>query len=199
MGQDGQGIPAFYTGNSVQAGKNEARGVPQLIGEVAAGLKLGLAQPQVVARRRTHGQGKAQGVGAVLLHQHQGVQDVALGLAHLGPLSISNQTVEIYGVEGLASRVLQAHHNHPGHPEEKDVVAGFHDAGGIEVVHVGCDIGPSQGGVGPQARAEPGVQHVGVLLEIAGSAAGTLRRVLHRSALAAAPPAVPDGNAVAPP
>ncbi|MBA7711073.1 hypothetical protein ES703_120025 [subsurface metagenome] len=41
--------------------------------------------------------------------------------------------MKVNGAEGNITSILQSHHNHPGYPEEEDVVAGFHYRGGVEV------------------------------------------------------------------
>ena len=60
---------------------------------------------------------------------------------------------------------LQAHHDHPRHPEEDDVEAGDQYAGGIEGLERLGVLRPAEGRERPQRRGEPGVQHVGILLQ----------------------------------
>ena len=96
----------------------------------------------------------------------QRVEHVAPDLAHLLALLVADQPVQVDGAEGNIARILHAHHNHPGHPEEEDVVAGLHDRGRVEIAQVFGIIGPAQGGVRPQPGAEPGIQHIRVLLDI---------------------------------
>ena len=66
----------------------------------------------------------------------------------------------------LLREALYSHFIWESYPEEEDVMAGFHDAGGIEALQVlGRLIRPPQRGEGPQPRREPGVQHVCLLPE----------------------------------
>ena len=102
--------------------------------------------------------------------------------------------------KGALPGVLAAGEDHPGHPEEDDVVAGDQHVGGVEIVQILGLLGPAQGGEGPQGGGEPGVQHVLVLLRCAcrrtsGSCAGVLPDDGHLAAVVA----VPGGDLVAPP
>jgi hypothetical protein len=68
--------------------------------------------------------------------------------------------------EGHLAREGAGHHRHPGHPEKDDVEARHQHAGGIPALQIGgALLGPAQGGEGPEAAGEPGVEGVGVLLE----------------------------------
>src|SRR5690554_6236636 len=58
---------------------------------------------------------------------------------------------------------LQGQHDHPRDPEEDDVEAGNQHTGGVESCQLGSSVRPTQGGKGPQPRAEPGVEYIFVL------------------------------------
>lgn len=47
---------------------------------------------------------------------------------------LPHQAVQVDGVEGRLPGELDAHHDHAGHPEEEDVMARLHHAGGVEPV-----------------------------------------------------------------
>ncbi len=119
--------------------------IPELVGKVATPLKLPRAQPGIITRGASGGQGKSKGIGAVLLHRLNGVNHVPLRLAHLLALLITNETVEVDLAEGNLAGVLQPHHDHPGHPEEEDIVAGLHHRGGIEITEVLGVVRPAKG------------------------------------------------------
>ena len=55
---------------------------------------------------------------------------------------------------------VQSQHHHPGDPEEDDVEAGDQDRGRVEACQLGRLLRPAQGRERPQARGEPGVEHV---------------------------------------
>jgi hypothetical protein len=55
-------------------------------------------------------------------------------------------TVHINGVERALISQLQAHHNHPGNPEEKDVVSGFQHSGRIKASYLKMWIEGMSGG-----------------------------------------------------
>ena len=101
----------------------------------------------------------------------QRVEHVALGLGHLVALAVAHQTVHIHGLErNLRGAVLMLHqvhgqHDHARYPEEDDVEAGHQHIGGVEGLQRLGLFRPAQGGEGPQARAEPGIQHVIVLAQ----------------------------------
>ena len=120
-----RGAPA-----AIEAGRaptHEARGVPELVGEVAAVLELRSAEPLVVAGRRAVDQREAQRVGAGLVDRLERVDDVALRLRHLLAVGVADQAGEVDRPEGLVAGQLDAQHHHPGDPEEDDVVARLHD------------------------------------------------------------------------
>ena len=71
--------------------------------------------------------------------------------------------MEQNGVEGFLPHLLIAGENHTDYPEENDIIAGYQDIGGIEVVQIFGLIRPSQGRERPQCRGEPGVQGIRVL------------------------------------
>ena len=183
----------------VEDGDDIAGGVPELVGEVAAGPNLGLAEAAVVAGGGADGEGKAEGVGAVLVDDFEGIEDVALDLAHLLAVFVLDEAVEIDGVEGYIAHVLDAEHDHAGDPEEEDVVACFEDCAGVEVAEVGGVVGPAEGGVGPEAGAEPCVQDVGVLANIGRATTFAGCWVIQGDGEVFAQVAVPDGDTVAPP
>ena len=102
-------------------------------------------------------------------------------------------------VEGGLFRLLAAGEDHPGHPEEDDIIAGDQHVGGIEVIQVGGVLRPAQGGEGPQSGGEPGVQHVRVPGEVGAAAVLADLRVLPGAGHLAAVGAVPHRDLVAPP
>ena len=143
-----------------------------------------------------------QGFERNAVDQVHGVEYVALGLAHLLALRVQHQAVDVDVPERHAACEVGAHHDHPGDPEEDDVVArDQHAAGQVEVVVVGgrvALVGPAHGAEGDEGAGIPGVQHVGIALQ---SFAGGLRLgflfVLGDVDLAVL--VVPRRNLVAPP
>ena len=114
------------------------------------------------------------------------------------PLGVAHQGVDVDLAEGDVAGGFQAHHDHAGDPEEQDVEAGDHQRGGVVGAQVLGLVGPAEGGEGPEAGAEPGVEHVGVLLEAGGAAGAGFGRLAGHQDLAAIL-AVPGRDAVAPP
>ena len=118
---------------------------------------------------------------------------------HLPALTVPNEAVDKHRVERNLSSVLDAGENHPGNPEENDIIAGDQRAGGIEILVVVGVFQPSQGGEGPERRTEPGVQGIVVLFEILAAAfwAGMRRFFCHHHLAAVG--AVVGRNPVSPP
>ena len=128
------------------------------------------------------------------------VDDVALGLRHLLALGIAHQAVDVDLAERDVAHELDAEHDHAGDPEEQDVEAGDQQRGGVERAQVGGLVGPAEGGEGPQAGAEPGVENVGVLREVGGAAVRAVRSGSSRATvISLAVVAMPGGDAMAPP
>ena len=103
-------------------------------------------------------------------------------------------------LEGDVAGELEPGHDHPRHPEEEDLARRGEEAGRVEGAQLGRVVGPAEGGEGPDRRAEPGVEHVLLLAQLAAAGAAALgaRRVLGDEDLLAGV-AVPDRDPVAPP
>ncbi|CAN3994570.1 Multidrug export protein mepA, partial [Dysosmobacter welbionis] len=172
---------------------HEPAGVPDLVGEVPHGLALLGVEPGVVARGVAGDEVEAQRVGAILLRHLQRIDAVAQGLGHLAALVVPHQTVDQHGVEGDLVHLLTAGEDHPGHPEEDDVVTGDHDAGGIVEVQISGLFRPAQSGERPQGAGEPGVQHVRVPGQMGEAALFALGGVLPGDVDVAAVVAGPGG------
>ncbi len=107
--------------------------------------------------------------------------------------------MDIDRVEGNFSHLRHGHAHHAGHPEENDVVARHQHVGGVKIIQLGGFLRPAHGGEGPQARAEPGVQHVFFLADMLAAAGFALLDVVSADGDMAAVVAVPSGNLMAPP
>ncbi len=176
--------------------QRELGGVEQLRAEAARPGDPFLADRRVRTRVRPARQGEPQRVGAVVVHPLQRIDGVARRLGHLLAVRIADHAVQRDHLERLdAVHRVEPEHHHPGHPEEQDVVAGDEHAGRIELPQIRGVVRPAQRGERPQARGEPGVEHV---LVLAPALAGG--RIFVRSdADDLAVRAVPDRDAVAPP
>ena len=182
-----------------QVHHDKAAGVPDLVGKVPHGLALFRVEPGVVAGAVAGDEVEAQGVGAVLLRHLQGVDAVAQGLGHLAALVIPHQAVDEDGVEGDLLHLLAAGEDHPGHPEEDDVIASDHNGGGIVISQVLGLFRPAQGGEGPQGGGEPGIQHILIPGQMGAAALFALGGVLPGDVDVAALVAVPGRDLMAPP
>ena len=182
-----------------QVHHDEPAGVPDLVCEVAHGLALFRVEPGVVSGAVAGDEVEAQGVGTVLLRHLQRVDAVAQRLGHLAALVVPHQAMDEHRVERDLLHLLTTGEDHPGHPEEDDVVAGDHDGGGIEIRQVLGLFRPAQRGEGPQGGGEPGIQHVRVAGQVRAAALFALGGILPGDIDVAALVAVPGGDLVAPP
>ncbi len=94
---------------------------------------------------------------------------------------------------------VEGAHDHAGNPQGDDVARGHEYLRGVVPLHLLGVVGPTLCGEGPQLGAEPGVEHVLVLVHVVAAALGADVGVLHEGVGPAAVVAVEDGDAVAPP
>ena len=172
-------------------------GVPELVGEVAALLDLGVGEAHVLGRGHRQ-QAEAQGVGAVDVDLLQRVDPGAEALRHPPPVAGLDHRVHVDVAEGDGAGELEPHHHHPRHPEEEDLARGGEEAGRVEGAQLRRLVGPAERREGPERRAEPGVQHVLLLAQLAAAGAAALGRLLGDDRLLAGV-AVPDRDPVSPP
>ena len=105
-------------------GQHEPGRVPDLVGEVAAGLDGLLGQREVLLVGAGHARhGEPQRVGAVALDHVQRVDHVAEGLAHLAPGPVADEPVDHHVPERDVVHEVEPGHDHPGHPQVQDLVA----------------------------------------------------------------------------
>src|SRR5690606_15095492 len=145
----------------------EAQGVGDVgsdaLGELGAGL-LGDLLGQLWLHHAAGALGH-QGFEVDAVDDVQRIEHVALGLGHLLALAVAHQAVHVHGLERDLPGQVGGQHDHPGDPEEDDVEAGNQYVGRVEGLEEVGLLRPAEGGEGPQAGAEPGVQHVFVLAQ----------------------------------
>ena len=118
---------------------------------------------------------KRKRVGAIFVDQVERIDDIALRLRHLLPVLVAHQCVHIDGVERfdrvavLIFHEVQAHHHHPGDPEEDDVKTGDEHIGLVIFCQFRRLGWPAERGEGPERRREPGVEHVLVSVRMASN------------------------------
>src|SRR5680860_1074793 len=108
----------------------------------------------------------------------QGVHPCAQTLAHPAPIWSQNSGMYYHVLKGDIPGILQAHHNHSGHPQEDNIPSRREYGGGIEGVKFLCLFGPSQSHKRPKGRAKPSVQDVLVLPELSPAVRTQVRREL---------------------
>ena len=82
--------------------EQEAGGVPDLVGEGAGAFHALFGEHDIGAGGGALQQRHADGVGAVLLGDHQRVDHVALGLGHLLPVGVAHQAVDVDRWKGIS-------------------------------------------------------------------------------------------------
>ncbi len=146
-----------------------------------------------------------QGLERDAVDQVHRIEHVALGLGHLLALGVAHETVHVNVFERHAAREVRAHHDHPGDPEEDDVVArDQHGGGQVEVVvfrrgSVVQRFGPAERREGHERGGIPGVQHVGIARELRARAGLGLGVGLAAGHVDLAGLVVPRRDLVAPP
>ena len=131
--------------------QHKAADVPELVREVPRVVELVLGKLRVRAHRDAVHQRIAERVRSVLLDEIERAHHVAERLAHLDGAH-AHETVEIDGVEGDLSHVLEAEHDHPRDPEKQDVVARLEDRAGVVALQVGRLVRPPERAERPQPR-----------------------------------------------
>ena len=191
--------------------EQEAAGVPDLghkalglVGTRAVNELLGLlvdvrVELDVLVVGAQRQQVEAHGVGAVHTDEVHGVNAVALGLGHAAAVLGQNRRVDDDVLKRHLVQEVQRAHDHAGDPQRDDVARSDQRRRGVMTLEQLGLLRPTLRGEGPQLRAEPGVQHVLVLMHVVAAALGAHVGVLGKGVLPAAVLAVEHGDAVTPP
>ena len=191
--------------------EQEAAGVPDLghkalglVGTRAVDELLGLlvdvrVKLDVLVVGAQREQVEAHGVGAVHANEVHGIDTVALGLGHAAAVLGQDRRVYDDVLKWHLVQEIQRTHDHTGDPQRDDVACGDERRRGVMALEQLRLLRPALRGEGPQLRAEPGVQHVLVLMHVMAAALGTHIGVLGEGVLPAAVLAVEHGDAMAPP
>src|SRR5262249_37786320 len=156
-------------------------------------------QNDVRAWRGHRSQAESHGVRAKLLIQLYGVEAGTLGLRHFLAAAGTNQRMQIDSAKRHLAGHMHAKHDHASNPEKEDVVAGDKKAGRVVAFEIRRLFRPTERGKGPQAGAEPCIEHIRVLLQIRRPALRAFRGWLRCDRYVAILLAVPSGDPVSPP
>ena len=88
------------------------------------------------------------------------VEAVAAALRHLLALGVAHETGDVDLAERHLTGEVQRHHDHPGDPEEDDVVAGDQHVGRVIRLEFDGFLRPTERAERPQRRREPRFEHV---------------------------------------
>ena len=176
-----------------------ARSVPDLIGKVARTFDTLPIKTHVVARRIACDEHEAKCICAVLFDDFDRVDAVAKRLAHLAPLTVADETVNEYMMEGNILAKCEPHHDHAGDPKENDVVARNERRCRVELLQIRCLIRPAKRFKRPKPRTEPGVKNIFILMNVRAVAMRARSKIRARDARLAAIITVPCRNAMSPP
>ena len=114
----------------------KARGVPELGRKIAIALDAVGRHLDVAALRRHRRQREAQGVSAIFVDEVERVDHIAFRLRHFRAALVAHQRVNVDVAERDFVSEVQAHHHHPGDPEEDDVKAGDEHLRGIKALEL---------------------------------------------------------------
>ena len=179
---------------------HKARGVPELVGEIAHGAALLNVEAHIVAGAVARDEVEAQRIGAVGVGHLERVDAVAEGLGHFASLIVAHEAVDEHRRERDILHLLKAGEDHTCDPEEDDVIARDHDARGIpELEILGALIRPAEGGKRPERGAEPRVEHVGIAVDMLAVAGLALAGVGARDGDMATVVAIPRRDLMTPP
>ena len=179
--------------------QHKAGSIPNLVGKVPGCLHLAFDIAGIVSGADPQQQGEAQCIRTILVNHFQRIHAVPQRLGHLPSLLITHKAVNQHRLERHIPHLLHAGEDHPGNPEENNVIARHQHAGGIEVLQVFRFLRPAQGREGPQGTGEPGIQHFLILMDVLAAALGAVGQIRTGNAHFAAVIAVPGRNPMTPP
>jgi len=91
--------------------------------------------------------------------------NISQGLGHFATMRVPHHWVQIDFLERQLAQQLLAKEHHASHPEEENVMTRLQQRCGIEGLQILGFVWPAKYGEGKDARAEPRVQDIFVLLE----------------------------------
>mmetsp|Transcript_23058 Transcript_23058/g.41371 ORF Transcript_23058/g.41371 Transcript_23058/m.41371 type:complete len:458 (-) Transcript_23058:25-1398(-) len=68
--------------------------------------------------------------------------------------------MKVHGMEWKLVSQMQTHHNHPCHPEEKNITSSLKERGWVECLQIACLLRPTHHGEGEKARGEPRIKNI---------------------------------------
>src|SRR4030042_4492581 len=107
----------FYR-SCLKALKDKPGSIPHLVSKITPGLQSVWSKIDIISRRGAGSYGKTEGISAIFLYGVGRIHDIPPHLAHLLALFVTNQPMEVYGMEGNITCIFQAHHNHTGNPKK---------------------------------------------------------------------------------
>ena len=123
---------------------DEAAGVPDLVGEITAGLDLLHIEAHVIARRVACHKSQTKRVSPVLVDDFKRIDAVAQRLAHLAAECVADKTVDQNVMERTLTSLLIAREDHADDPEENDVITGDKNVSRVEILHLRCLFRPAE-------------------------------------------------------
>ena len=107
--------------------------------------------------------------------------------------------MNVNGLEWDILAKFQSHHNHAGYPEENNIITSNQGAGWVELLQLRSFLWPTHSFKWPQARAEPGIQYILILMEMLAATFWTYIYISTRNSGFATIITVPGRNPMAPP
>ncbi len=129
---------------------DKACSVPDFIGKIAACLHFILGKAHIISRAIPGSKGKAQGICSILANNFQGVNAVSERLRHFTALIVTDKAMEQDGMKRYFPGLFNAGENHPGNPEENNIIARYKRIGWIKILKIRSLVWPSKRGKRPK-------------------------------------------------
>ena len=184
---------------ALQIHQHKAGGIPQLVSKVSGSHNTIIDKSHIITRSVAGNQHKSQGISAILVNNLYWINTITQGFRHLPSLLISNQTMNVNSLEWNILAKFQSHHNHAGYPEENNIITSNQGAGWVELLQLRSFLWPAHSFKWPQARAEPGIQYILILMEMLAATFWTYIYISTRNSGFATIITVPGRNPMAPP
>ena len=141
-------------------GLAETRCIPKLCRKIAIAFNAAFIHLHIPALAFHGRHEETQGVGSILIHQDQRIDDITLGFGHFLSVGRADKAVEIERLPRHFLHEVHSLHRHARIPKEEDVKAGDENVVGVVALQIFGLVGPAQRPKRPECGGEPCIKHV---------------------------------------